>query len=192
MATYTYGYQAPGLAPGVNADQMVPSKSAPVVSAQTINDGDVLILSSGNVESSGNNPSGSLVGLALHASGAVFAAGAAGSSNSKYSTPFGAFVSGFNLAETTNMHYVPFDGNTEFVFSLATGSDFAQSLRGTQVGIVKDNTTGFYYVDPSQSNKVATIVDVVFDPIIIQQQALGNTIAGGRVIVRFLAAALGA
>jgi hypothetical protein len=182
-------YQLPILSPDNAPSGAVITNHLPMASGQTSNKGDVLILTSGTVESTASNPSGALVGLALHDSGAVFAAGAAGSNaSSKYVTPFGKFTSGYNEGEVTDMHFLPFDADTEVVFSLDTAITLAQSLVGTQVGIDKDGTTGIYYVSTTPSNKVAVIRKIV------QPSALGygviGTDTGGRVIVAFLDAAL--
>jgi hypothetical protein len=182
------GYRLPSVKAGNQPNQNPQIGSLPVTSAQTINLGDPLILGSGTVESSGSNPSGALIGLALHDSGAFFAGGAAGSTVSKYSTPFGAFTSGFNLPETSNMHFVYFNNGNQFEFSLKSSTSLAQTLVGTEVGLQKDGTTGYYYVDTGASNKVATIVEIVQGPETFYGTI--GTDTGGRVIVEFLPSAL--
>ena len=180
--------QLPAIAPNQSPGGNIETDALPIASDQTVYAGDVLILTDGTVESAATNPSSALIGLADHASGAVYAGGAPDSTVSKYDTPFGAFTSGFNETDVTNMHFVRFNTEVEVIFSLNTSEDLAQTLVGSEVGIVKDSTTGIYYVSTAGSNKVAVITGI------LQPSALGygviGTDTGGRVTVRFIESAL--
>lgn len=75
------------------------------------------------------------------------------------------------------------DGQNVFSIALLTGQVFTQALlaAGTLYGLTKDNTSGFWYLDPtdtSGNNAVAELLGV--DP------SCPNTVAGGcRVFFRF-------
>jgi hypothetical protein len=181
--------QLPTIAPGNAPDGAVVTNHLPMVAGQTSNKGDVLILSAGAAQSAATNPASALLGLALHDSLAVFAAGGPGSNAaSKEATPFGKFTSGFDESVVTDIHFLPFDGAAEVVFSFDPAVTLAQSIVGSQVGIVKDATTGIYYVSTAGTNKVAVIREIK------QPAALGygviGTDTGGRVVVAFLDSAL--
>lgn len=181
----TIALRYPSLFQGADFNGSIEVLSRPVVGGQTVKDDDVLILSGGDVESAATNPASALAGLALHASGNVFAGGAAGASVAKGASPFGAFTSGFNDPEVTNMHFVPFHNGNQFEFSLATTVALADTLVGSQVGLVKD-ASGIYCVDTAGTNKVATIVQIVRGP----NNGVVGTDNGGRVIVDFIASTL--
>lgn len=180
MAVNTIAYFPPA-AKFIGGDPDFSFESYPM--SGTVNPGDIVALTSGVAASVATNAA-ALAGIAMHGSAEI------------YNTPnasvgvgtlfgFNEVGSGLFTAEPTNLHVlIPLAGETEVEFSLNQATTYAQSLVGTQVGILLSG--GVYVADPTQGNKVATIVRLVEGP---GQQTLGNT-GGGRVIVKFLAAAL--
>lgn len=186
-ATIAIAY--PTLAPGYEPYSNVDVLSIPVTSGDTVNDGDVLIMASGYVNTGATNPASALAGLALHASGAVYAPPASGAT--PYNTPFGTYTN-TNTAlvpgEPLNMHFAAFHNGARFEFSLDTSVALTQSLVGTSVGLKWAGAGNPWYVtNASSPNAVATVVGIAQGP------GLGviGTDSGGRLIVEFIASTLG-
>lgn len=130
-----------------------------VVSGQTVLDGDILALSSGQIQDAGVNASGSLAGIAQHDGASVF--------NQLVATEQGVFGTtqvGTLLTPSPGQVIVATLGspatveiNLTAVTGWVSGGTYQVNI-GSRVGLNKDGTTGYYLADPNASNKVATIV----------------------------------
>ncbi len=133
------------------------------------------------------NPSSGIVGLALNASNENFFDGSGGSFNVGPGSRLGANTGIPPLA--------PFEAQGFYVAGLGQGqllemnlintTAWYPSLLGTTAGLALDATTGFFIVDPGQTNKIITITDKR-DGVYIGPTAQGGTgDLGVRIIVQF-------
>jgi hypothetical protein len=139
------------------------------------------------------NLSGSIIGLADSMSDETYFDGIGGSFTAgRASSRLGATNSVAPLTPTeAPMLYVVGLGFGQLVeMNLNQNTAWSPMLLNTQVGLTLDATTGFFTVDPTQSNKVAVIVDQR-PGVYIGPTASGSSgDIGTRVIVEFLPAAL--
>lgn len=156
-------------------------------------------VTAGQIDPAGDDPAGSIAGIAQMDSQAVFQ-----QDDSGIQAVFGAdnVNTGLLPAEPGQTLVVVFDPAipVEINLSATTGwisGGSQQATIGTQVGLALDSTSGFYYADPTASNKVATVVQKAEGPTSTLTGASNSTIGyggvgdlGARVFIKFLATAL--
>jgi hypothetical protein len=133
------------------------------------------------------NPSANIVGLACDASNENFFDGTGGSFNVGPGSRLGADTSVPPLTpfEAQGAYVIGLGGGTTIEMNLINTTAYYPSLLGTTAGIALDSTTGFFIVDPAQSNKTVTIVGQR-DGVYIGPTSPGTVgDLGARVIVQF-------
>lgn len=161
----------------------------------TLVEGDILFLSAGVLNKASANQA-SIAGMAMAGSGQVYHA----ASNPGVGLNFAQDQTGTALVPGTeqNLGLVQFDDGIRLEINLIQSTTLAASLVGTQVGLGYDATSGFFFVDPGQTNKIAYITQIPGGP---DMPFVGSTTrgflangqigdSGGRVVVAFLASAL--
>lgn len=128
-------------------------------------------------------------GLAVNSSLATYYSGTGGSFAVNEHSLFGATTSQppMNPAEVYMGYVIKLFPYLPVEISLVNSVAWSQLLVGTQVGLTLDATTGWFVADPTQSNKVATIVQSADGDF----RTLGQTgDYGKRVLINFLTSAV--
>lgn len=143
----------------------------------TVNRGDFLGLSSGNVSTAATNASGNIAGIAMHASTAIWFNALGGSTNTEFpainSQIFGPSQSGASAlitAEPNSIHTTKATGNQVFEMSLSNSTGWVtggsqQVNFGSTGGLNNQSSTAsaasaansLFIFDSTQSNKILTI-----------------------------------
>lgn len=174
--------------------QMPGSASSPTTVSLTasshVNDGDIVVLSSGQIATATANVSGNIAGIAQHDSNANFGGGT-GINVTIGSTQVGT---GLFPASPGQTIVVPLGSPAIVAINLTATTGWIsggtqQANIGTQVGLAIDGTTGFFLADPTASNKVATIVGIQDGVVLGGTESLAGNL-GARVYVAFLSSAL--
>jgi len=172
-----------------------------MASGQVSNDGDIMLLTGGDVESIGNNVATGFLGIIQHPSGAVFDQVVTG-------------IQGVFGTDNVNSGLLPADAGQVLVALFGGGAVVAINLNqntgwitggtyqanvGTPVAIYKDAATGIYYADTQGSNAVAEVLGLTGGPTTQQSfngaslQTIGDGGPGDlgcRVYIKFNPAAL--
>ncbi|MDE2100963.1 MAG: hypothetical protein KGL39_27200 [Patescibacteria group bacterium] len=191
----TIGYAAPRWIP--NGAVQVPNPyQVALNNAQTLVEGDFAILSSNKLSKAAANAAVATIAGIVRFGNTDSYGGVAGSSRSSILGPNqagNALIPGTN----NNAMVFGFTPNMAFEMSLNTATTLAVSLIGAQAGINYDATSGYFFVDTTQVNKIFTIVQLPGGPDALypsfqsaggaQNGVLGDS--GGRVIVTALTGA---
>ncbi|MDE2098155.1 MAG: hypothetical protein KGL39_12950 [Patescibacteria group bacterium] len=161
---------------------------------QTLIEGDIAILSSNKLSKAAANAAVSTIAGLVQAGTTTVYYNASPSTT----TLFGYDQSGNALIPATNQNprVLGFTPGMLFEMSLNQATTLATSLIGTSAGLNYDSTSGFFFVDTTQTNKIFTIVqisggpDSLFPAYSVAGAANGVIgDSGGRVIVAALSGA---
>lgn len=156
----------------------------------TLVEGDIVFLNSGVLTKAAANQA-ALAGMIPAGSANIYHA----ASSAGVGLNFGPDQTGTALMPATeqNLGLVEFSGGVQLEISLNQATTLANSLIGTQVGLNYDSTSGFFFADTTQTNKIGVIVllpggpDAPRGPQVANGQ-IGDL--GGRVVIEFIASAL--
>lgn len=187
----TYNYQMPvaqGEA-GTPGTVQIQSYSP----ASHINDGAIVVLSSGNIAPAAANAANNIVGIAQHDSNANWG-GQSATASFNIQNVLGVSQVGTLLPPSPAQTLVavidpPVDVQMNLTATTGWVSGGTQQANvGTSIGLAIDGTTGFYVADPTASNLVAEIIGKVNGPFTMPGNDVGNLAV--RVIVRFFPSVL--
>lgn len=158
---------------------------------QTLAEGDFATIAAGQLSKAAANATlASLAGIVRKGNDSVYY-----NANPSKTTLFGAAQSGTALIPGTNQNPEVFGlQGLQFEINIINTHTLAAADVGTQVGLNYDATSGYFFVDPAQANKVAEIVAISGGPdaqnSAVGAAGIGNGVigdSGGRVVVQFLA-----
>ena len=162
MAGSTIPYAAPiAMVPGsIGSDPIIP-----LTASSHVKEADVVALSGGTISPAAANASGSIAGIAQNDSLAVYQQDDTGLQGVFGADNVGTGLLPANAGQTLvlTLKGIPVQMNLSSTTGWISGGS-QQANIGTQVGIAIDGTTGFYYADPTGSNKVAQVTEKIEGP----------------------------
>lgn len=189
----TIPYQAPQLVETGTASEPNVYATIAANGGQTLTDGDFAILSSNKLSKAAANAAvTTIAGLVFAGNDSLYTL--AGGAFTRGSSIFGPDQSGNALVPGTNQcPRIIGLSQVELWISLIQSTTLAASLVGTQVGLNYDATSGYFFADPAQTNKIAQIVEVSAGPDSLNSSVgaagISNGVlgdSGGRVKIQFL------